>query len=71
MSVHSISDPEDELLITHKEKSFNKKELLNTSSEDLLQLLTKPEAMNREVFVLELLIKREGMKCVTPEGKNG
>ena len=69
VSVHSISDPEDEPLITHKEKSFNKDELRNTSSEDLHQLLTKPGAMNREVFILELLIQREGMKCVTPEGK--
>ena len=70
VSVHTITDAtEEERLVTRKEKSFNKDELRITSSEDLLQLLTKPEAMNREVFILELLIKREGMKCVTPEGK--
>lgn len=69
VSVHSISDAtENQHLITHKEKSFNKDELRMTSSEDLLQLLTKHKAMNKEVFILELLIKREGMKCVTPEG---
>ena len=70
VSVHTIADTaEAERLVTHKEKSFNKDELRLTSSEDLLQLLTKPEAMNKDVFILELLIKREGMKCVTPEGK--
>ena len=70
VSVHTICDAaEDNLLVIHKEKSFNKDELRNTSSEDLLQLLTKPEAMNKEVFILELLIKREGIKCVTPEGE--
>ena len=67
--MHNISDTtEEERLITHKEKSFNKEELRMSSSEDLLQLLTNHEAMNKEVFILELLIKREGMTCVTPEG---
>lgn len=71
MTVHSITDTtEDELLELHKEKSFDKEELRITPSEDLLRLLTRPEAMNKEVFILELLIQREGMKCVTPEGKN-
>ncbi|CAB4016585.1 Hypothetical predicted protein, partial [Paramuricea clavata] len=69
VSVHTIADTtEEERLVVHKEKCFNKDELRLTSSEDLLQLLTKSEAMNKEVFILELLIKREGMKCVTPEG---
>lgn len=70
VSVHTINDTtEHGLLVTRKEKSFNKDELRMTSSEDLLHLLAKQEAMNKEVFILELLIKREGMKCVTPGGK--
>lgn len=70
LSVHDLTESSEEkdLDMELQGTTFNKEALQIMSSEDLLGQLRKPQAMNKEVFILELLIKREGMTCLTPDG---
>lgn len=70
VSVHNLTEntEEQEEEMRNQEEPFDKDVLRNTSSADLLGQLSTPGAMNKGVFILELLIKREGRTCLTPEG---
>ena len=70
LSVRDLTESSEEkdLDMEQQGTTFNKEALQIMSSEDLLGQLRKPQAMNKEVFILELLIKREGMSCLTPDG---
>lgn len=49
-------------------KPLDKDEIRSHSNEQLLSMLTNVDAIEKEVLILDLLIKREGMKCVIGEG---
>ncbi|XP_046843566.1 phosphorylase b kinase regulatory subunit beta-like isoform X2 [Xenia sp. Carnegie-2017] len=48
-------------------KPLDKDEIRSHSNEQLLSMLTNVDAIEKEVLILDLLIKREGMKCVVGE----
>ena len=70
ISVQNITeDTEEERDVKqNKDETFDKDLLSSMSSEELVGQLGTLEVMKKDVFILELLIKREGKSCLTPEG---
>ena len=70
ISVQNITeDTEEERDVNqNKDETFDKDLLSSMSSEELVGQLGTLEIMKKDVFILELLIKREGKSCLTPEG---
>ena len=54
--------------LQEQEATFDKDTIRHMSSVDLFRSLNNSQAMKKEVFILELLIKREGKSCVTSQG---